>query len=109
MSLTEFSFQCTSYVSGQMTLWLQAEGYSVEKINYYSTGVQGTAIAIGIVATNLCMIYPIWVIFSIISCTLLFCNICLLIWNIPLGLHCKLRLGGHVEPVYDNPLTQVHF
>ena len=83
-----------------MTLWLQAEGYTVEQINIYSTGVQGTAIAIGIVATNLVMVYPIWVIFSIISGTLLFCNICLLIWDIPLGLHCKLRPGVRAEPVH---------
>jgi hypothetical protein len=75
-----------------MTLWLKAEGYTVEQINVYSTGVQGTAIAIGILATNLVMVYPIWVIFSIISGTLLFCNVCLLIWDIPLGLHCKLLL-----------------
>ncbi|KAK4118832.1 MFS general substrate transporter [Parathielavia appendiculata] len=85
--LTYILFQCTTYVAGQMTLWLKAEGYSVEDINIYSTGVQGTAIAIGIIATNLVMVYPIWVIFSLIAGTLLFCNVCLLIWNIPLGLH----------------------
>jgi hypothetical protein len=83
-----------------MTLWLKAEGYTVEQINIYSTGVQGTAIAIGIIATNLVMVYPIWVIFSIISATLLFCNICLLIWDIPLGLHCKLLLVVQLAPVH---------
>ncbi|KAG7294679.1 hypothetical protein NEMBOFW57_004757 [Staphylotrichum longicolle] len=89
------------YVSGQMTLWLQAEGYTVEQINVYSTGVQGTAIAIGIIATNLVMIYPIWVIFSVIAGTLLFCNVCLLIWDIPLGLHSpKWRKGYTVNTVF---------
>jgi hypothetical protein len=82
-----------------MTLWLKDEGYTVEQINIYSTGVQGTAIAIGIVATNLVMIYPIWVIFSTIAATLLFCNVCLLIWDIPLGLHCKFLLVLNSLPV----------
>jgi hypothetical protein len=82
-----------------MTLWLKDEGYTVEQTNVYSTGVQGTAIAIGIVATNLVMVYPIWAIFSVISATLLFCNVCLLIWNIPLGLHCKLPCSIPLQPV----------
>jgi hypothetical protein len=93
-SLTAYSFQCTTYVAGQMTLWLKDEGYSVAQINVYSTGVQGTAIAIGIIATNLVMVYPIWAIFSTIAATLLFCNVCLLVWHIPLGLHCKLPPGA---------------
>lgn len=83
------SFQCTTYIAGQMTLWLKAEGYSVEQINVYSSGVQAVAIVIGIVATNLVMVYPIWAIFCVIAGTLLFCNISLLVWDIPLGLHCE--------------------
>ncbi|KAB5560339.1 major facilitator superfamily domain-containing protein [Coniochaeta sp. 2T2.1] len=84
---TYIFFQCTTYVAGQMTLWLKSEGYSVEQINVYSSGVQAVAIVIGIIATNLVMVYPVWAIFSVMAGTLLFCNICLLIWDIPLGLH----------------------
>jgi hypothetical protein len=95
-----------------MTLWLKAEGYSVEDINIYSTGVQGTAIAIGIIATNLVMVYPVWAIFSVIAATLLFCNICLLVWNIPLGLHCKfpsilLSPGQRASHTDDSKLLSI--
>lgn len=101
---TYIFFQCTSYVAGQMTLWLKAEKYSVEQINVYSTGVQGTAIGIGILATQLVMIYPVWIIFSIISGILLFCNVSLLVWNIPLGLHCKCSFTSAGD---DKMLTYV--
>ncbi|KAK2753412.1 hypothetical protein FQN55_003541 [Onygenales sp. PD_40] len=85
-------FQCTSYVAGQMALWLKDEAklhgtYTVPQINTIPTGVQGVSIVVGVLATSLCMIYPIWAVFSVATGILLFSNVCLLIWDIPVGLH----------------------
>ncbi|KAF1363967.1 MFS general substrate transporter [Lizonia empirigonia] len=60
--LTYVFFQCTNYVGGQMQAWLKAEAdmngtYSIEEINLIPTAI------------------------------LLFSNVCLRIWHIPLGLH----------------------
>lgn len=87
-------FQCTSYVGGQMQAWLKKEAdlngtYSIEQINLIPTGVQGLAIVCGVLITSLVMIYPMWIVFSCVTAILLFSNICLRIWYIPLGLHCK--------------------
>lgn len=89
-----------------MTLWLKAEGYSVEQINVYSSGVQAVAIVIGIVAIQLVLVYPIWAIFAVKAGTLFFCNISLLVWDIPLGLHCEFPIRcsrfqhlNHAEPI----------
>ena len=92
--LTYVCFQCTSYVGGQMAIWLKYEAdkngtYTIEEINLIPTGVQGVAIVTGILATSLVMIYPIWIVFTVVSLILLFSNVCLLVWEIPLGLHCK--------------------
>ncbi|KAJ3958502.1 hypothetical protein N0V92_004920 [Colletotrichum tropicale] len=62
--LTYIFFQCTSYVSGQMALWLKHEAdlngtWTVAQINTIPTGVQAIAIVAGVFATSLCMIYPI--------------------------------------------------
>ena len=77
-----------------MAIWLKAEAkahgtYTVAQINLIPTGVQGVAIVTGILATSLVMIYPMWIVFSVVTFVLLFANICLLVWEIPLGLHCK--------------------
>ena len=53
-------------------------------------GKQGVAIVSAILATGLCMIYPLWAVFGVVTGILLFSNICLLVWDIPLGLHCTL-------------------
>jgi hypothetical protein len=42
-----------------------------------------------LLATSLCMIYPLWSIFSIVQTIYLIANILLLVWFIPKGLHCK--------------------
>ena len=86
------SFQCTSYVGGQMALWLKYETqehgtYTIPQINTIPTGVQGVAIVTGILSTSLCMVYPIWTTFTAASAVLLFCNVVLLVWDIPVGLH----------------------
>ncbi|KAF2445462.1 MFS general substrate transporter [Karstenula rhodostoma CBS 690.94] len=98
--LTYVCFQCTSYVGGQMAIWLKHEAdmhgtYTIEQINLIPTGVQGVAIVTGVLATSLVMIYPMWIVFTVVSTILLFANVCLLIWEIPLGLHfvCYYLLG----------------
>ncbi|KAI1846640.1 hypothetical protein JX266_007213 [Neoarthrinium moseri] len=98
--LTYVCFQCTSYVGGQMNIWLKYEAdthgtYTIPQVNIYPTGVQGVAIITGILSTSLCMIYPLWAIMSVVAACLLFSNVCLLIWDIPLGLHftCYYLLG----------------
>ncbi|OBR07126.1 putative Vitamin H transporter [Colletotrichum higginsianum IMI 349063] len=98
--LTYVFFQCTSYVSGQMQAWLKKEAdmngtYSIVEINLIPTGVQGVAIVAGVLVTSLVMIYPLWAIFSGVTAVLLFANVCLRVWNIPLGLHftCYYLLG----------------
>ncbi|OAG11472.1 MFS general substrate transporter [Paraphaeosphaeria sporulosa] len=98
--LTYVCFQCTSYVGGQMAIWLKYEAdkhgtYTIEEINLIPTGVQGVAIVTGVLATSLVMIYPMWIVFTVVSSILLFANVCLLVWEIPLGLHflCYYLLG----------------
>ncbi|KAI8946810.1 putative vitamin H transporter [Xylaria longipes] len=41
------------------------------------------AIVTGVLATFLCMVYPLWVILSVVRGTLLFSDVSLLAWNIP--------------------------
>lgn len=95
--LTYVFFQCTSYVGGQMQAWLKKEAdlhntYTIEEINLIPTGVQGLAIVAGIMITSLVMIYPMWIVFSCVTAVLLFANVCLRVWYIPLSLHCKSNL-----------------
>lgn len=85
-----------------MQAWLKKEAdmngtYSIEEINLIPTGVQGVAIVTGILVTSLVMIYPMWAVFSVVTGILLFANVCLRIWHIPLGLHCMLRIHLHRE------------
>jgi hypothetical protein len=94
------SFQCTSYVGGQMNIWLKYEAdthgtYTIPQVNIYPTGVQGVAIVTGILATSFCMVYPLWAVMTVVATCLLFANTCLLVWDIPLGLHftCYYLLG----------------
>ncbi|ETS80960.1 hypothetical protein PFICI_08489 [Pestalotiopsis fici W106-1] len=98
--LTYICFQCTSYVGGQMNIWLKYEAdthgtYTIPQVNIYPTGVQGVAIVTGILATSFCMVYPLWAVMTVVASCLLFSNVCLLIWDIPLGLHftCYYLLG----------------
>lgn len=77
-----------------MQAWLKKEAdlhgtYSIEEINLIPTGVQGLAIVAGITITSLVMIYPMWIVFSCVTAVLLFANVCLRVWYIPLSLHCK--------------------
>ncbi|KAM0331310.1 hypothetical protein ACHAQA_002980 [Verticillium albo-atrum] len=106
--LTYIFFQCTSYVAGQMIVWLKYEAdmhgtWTVEEINIIPTGVQAVAITSGILATSLCMVYPIWVVISAVASVLFFANACLLAWDIPTGLHFTvyymLGLTSCVTPI----------
>lgn len=84
------SFLSSSYPHGQMAMWLKyVGGYSVPQINEIPTGAQAVSVIAALLATSLCMIYPLWTIFSTVQVIYMFANICLLIWAIPKGLHCK--------------------
>ncbi|KAF7547511.1 hypothetical protein G7Z17_g7674 [Cylindrodendrum hubeiense] len=105
---TYIFFQCTSYIAGQMILWLKHEAdlngtWTVAQINVIPTGVQAIAIVSGVLATSLVMVYPIWVVVSFVASILLFANVCLLVWDIPVGLHFTayymLGLTSCVTPI----------
>lgn len=88
------SYQCTSYVSGQMILWLKYQQeqfgmWTVEEINMIPTGVQCVSVVFDILATSLVMVYPFWAVMSVVAGVLLFANACLLAWDISTGLKCE--------------------
>lgn len=91
-------FLSSSYPHGQMALWLKDQAakfpgsYSVPQINTIPTGAQGVSVFAALLATSLCMIYPLWSIFSIVQTIYLIANILLLVWVIPKGLHCKFSI-----------------
>ncbi|KAF2792617.1 MFS general substrate transporter [Melanomma pulvis-pyrius CBS 109.77] len=94
-------FLSSSYPHGQMALWLKdlakkyPGAYSVPQINTIPTGAQGVSVVAALLATSLCMIYPLWSIFSIVQTIYMFANIILLVWVVPKGLHfaCYYLLG----------------
>ncbi|KAF1352693.1 MFS general substrate transporter [Lizonia empirigonia] len=94
-------FLSSSYPHGQMALWLKDQAakfpgsYSVPQINTIPTGAQGVSVFAALLATSLCMIYPLWSVFSIVQTIYLIANILLLVWVIPKGLHfaCYYLLG----------------
>ncbi|KAF2018812.1 MFS general substrate transporter [Aaosphaeria arxii CBS 175.79] len=88
-------FLSSSYPHGQMALWLKDQTakfgtYSIPQINTIPTGAQGVSVITALLATSLCMIYPLWAIFSIVQTIYMIANILLLVWVIPKGLHCKV-------------------
>ncbi|KEF62305.1 uncharacterized protein A1O9_00277, partial [Exophiala aquamarina CBS 119918] len=93
-------FLSSSYPHGQKALWLKDQAskygnYTVPQINTIPTGAQGVSVVTAVVATSLCMVYPLWSIFSIVQSIYMSAIVCLLIWNIPVGLHfaCYYLLG----------------
>ncbi|KAF2184029.1 MFS general substrate transporter [Zopfia rhizophila CBS 207.26] len=93
-------FLSSSYPHGQMALWLKDLAskygtYSVPQINTIPTGAQGVSVIAALLATSLCMTYPLWSIFSIVQAIYMFANVCLLVWVIPKDLHftCYYLLG----------------
>ncbi|KAF2994396.1 hypothetical protein E8E13_002774 [Curvularia kusanoi] len=99
--LTYTFFLSSSYPHGQMALWLKDQAakfpgsYTIPQINTIPTGAQGVSVVAALLATSLCMIYPLWSIFSIVQSIYLIANILLLVWVIPKGLHfaCYYLLG----------------
>jgi hypothetical protein len=69
--------------------------YTVPQINTIPTGAQGVSVFAALLATSLCMVYPLWSIFSIVQAIYIVANISLLVWNIPKGWHfaCYYLLG----------------
>ncbi|KAL5443223.1 hypothetical protein PMIN05_003795 [Paraphaeosphaeria minitans] len=91
-----------------MALWLKDlaaryNAYTVGQINVIPTGAQGVSVVAALVATSLCMIYPLWTVFSVVQAIFLFANICLLVWDIPKGLHFAsyylLGVSAAVTPI----------
>lgn len=93
-------FLSSSYPHGQMALWLKDQTakygtYSIPQINTLPTAAQAVSVVTALLATSLCMVYPLWSIFSIVQTIYMFANVCLLVWVIPKGLHfaCYYLLG----------------
>jgi len=85
-------FLSSSYPTGQMSLWLkdrakQGHRYSVAQINTIPTGVSAVSIVSAFIATSLCMVYPLWAIFSINQAITAFAVIILIVWNVSIELH----------------------
>lgn len=102
-NLQKHSFLSSSYPHGQMAIWLKdlatkyPGAYTVPQINTIPTGAQGVSVFAALLATSLCMVYPLWSIFSIVQTIYIVANISLLIWNIPKGYHCTF--SSHTETV----------
>ncbi|KAF2635400.1 pantothenate transporter liz1 [Massarina eburnea CBS 473.64] len=96
-------FLSSSYPHGQMAMWLKAKGYSIPQVNTIPTGAQGVSVFAALLATSLCMIYPLWTIFSVVQVIYMFANVCLLVWVIPKGLHFAsyylLGVSAAVTPI----------
>lgn len=87
-------FLSSSYPHGQMALWLKDEAKkhgtnSIPQINTIPTGAQGVLVVSAVLATSLCMVYPTWIIFTIVQFIFGFTGVLLLIWDIPTALHCE--------------------
>ncbi|KAH7002428.1 major facilitator superfamily domain-containing protein [Ilyonectria destructans] len=102
--VTYVCFQCTTWVTGQMGIWVKDTGkYSVELINILPTGTQAVAILCGSIIPQFVMVYPIWMPIIFSGSILIFSNICLRIWYIPDGLKFAtwflLGLNSCVTPI----------
>jgi len=91
------SFLSSSYPHGQMVLWLKDQAskygnYTAPQINTIPTRAQRVSVITAVVATSLYMVYPMWSIFSLVQSIYMFALVCLLIWDIPVGLHCRETL-----------------
>jgi hypothetical protein len=88
-------FLSSSYPHGQMGIWLKdlaakhKGAYTIPQINTIPTGAQGVSVFAALLATSLCMVYPLWSILSIVQTIYIVANISLLVWNIPKGWHCE--------------------
>lgn len=76
-------FLSGAYPHGQMAIWLKDLAnrygtYTIPQINTIPTGAQGVSVVATIIATNLCMVYPTWAIYSIVMTIFMFANICMM-------------------------------
>lgn len=76
-----------------MQLWLSYESttygtYTVEQVNQIPTAAQGVALISAIMMSSLCMIYPVWVILTVIQAVTFFGMVVMLVWNVPFNLKC---------------------
>ncbi|CAK7225566.1 hypothetical protein SBRCBS47491_005932 [Sporothrix bragantina] len=78
---------CSSYPLSYMSLWLKAEGYSVVQVNRLPTVTYAINIVASWLGTTLAAIYPSWIIYTIVTVCCVFSTICMIIWDIPTGLH----------------------
>jgi hypothetical protein len=85
-----------------MALWLKDESakghhhWTIPQINTIPTGAQGVSVVVTILATSLCMVYPLWAVFTGIQAVTMFAIIVLLVWNVPMGLHCRFNSQYHL-------------
>lgn len=87
-----------------MALWLKDLAnkygtYTIPQVNTIPTGAQGVSVIAAILATSLCMVYPIWAIFTIIQGIFLFAVIVLLVWDVPVVLHCESQVIILHDPI----------
>jgi hypothetical protein len=92
-----------------MAIWLkdlaakQPGAYTIPQINTIPTGVSGVSVVSALLAGSLCMVYPLWAVFSIVQAFNIVANVSLLVWNIPKGYHftCYYLLGvsAAVNPI----------
>ncbi|PGH17459.1 hypothetical protein AJ79_01059 [Helicocarpus griseus UAMH5409] len=101
-------FLSGAYPHGQMGLWLKDQAdkygtYTVAEINTIPTGAQGVSVVAAILATSLCMVYPIWAIFTLVHVIFVFAIIVLMVWFVPVGLHFTsyylLGVSAAVTPI----------
>jgi hypothetical protein len=76
-----------------MGLWLKdmtnKHGtYSIPQINYIPTGAAAVSVVSAIICSSLCLLYPIWAVFSVVQGITLFGLISLLVWDIPYDHKC---------------------
>ncbi|KAK0118396.1 hypothetical protein ONS95_012685 [Cadophora gregata] len=86
-------FLSSSYPTGQMALWLKYEAahgghpWTIPQINTIPTAVSAVSVVVTILATSLCMVYPLWTVMTVVQGCTLFSIVVLLVWNVPIGIH----------------------
>ena len=71
--------------------------WTVQQINQIPTGVQAVSAVALLLSTSLCMVYPVWIIVTVIQFIVLFAMIVLRIWKVPLTLHCRFQDIGNQD------------
>lgn len=94
--LTYVFYLSSTYPNGQMALWLKDQAakygtYTVPQINTYPTANSAVSVVVAVIATSLCTVYPTWIVFLVVQSVYLFCNICMMVWDIPDAMKCKSK------------------